>query len=216
LICSLRGVPRADAEMVALEGRLQDNPAFAHAACRYWIRKLQAGVHAGDYAAALQMGARARRFCGRFDLLRIRRVPLLQRSRARGSLSSAGARGGAPRGSRAHQAQLATWAKSCAETFGSRAALAAAELARLEDRILEAESSTRRRSAPPTPRTLRTSKQSPPSWLRSSIAHAASKRSPEPTSGTPAPVIGAGAPKRPHAVWTATSPSWSRRRRPTR
>src|SRR5215472_14972514 len=38
-----------------------------------------------------------------------------------------------------HQAQLATWAATCAETFGSRSALAAAELARLEDRVLDAE-----------------------------------------------------------------------------
>src|SRR5262249_13338487 len=38
-----------------------------------------------------------------------------------------------------HYARLATWAANCAETFGSRAALAAAELARLEDRALDAE-----------------------------------------------------------------------------
>jgi hypothetical protein len=35
------------------EHHLEENPRLAIAACRYWIRKLQARFHADDYASAI-------------------------------------------------------------------------------------------------------------------------------------------------------------------
>jgi PAS domain S-box-containing protein len=126
-----------------VEKVLDQDPSFAITACWYWIRKLQARVHAADYASALEMAARAERllwtsptFFG--ELTEYHFYSALAHARAWDSGSETDA-------SRhrealaAHHAQLAAWASGCTETFGARAALAAAELSRLEHRVEDAE-----------------------------------------------------------------------------
>ena len=140
VIRALRGGPELDA--ASLEQRLRDDPRLGIAATFYWIRQLQAQFHAGDYVSALQMGARAEslQWMGStfFDFADYHFYSGLSHARAWDSASAA-ARPGHHQAIARHQAQLATWAATCTETFGSRAALASAELARLEDRVLDAE-----------------------------------------------------------------------------
>jgi transcriptional regulator with GAF, ATPase, and Fis domain/predicted ATPase len=144
LIGALRGQSVSDAQTdeAAVEQPLAQDPRLAIAACWYWIRKLQARFHGGDYASALEMAAKAE--------------PLLWTSPTffelaeyhfYSALAHAIAWNAAPEREAArhrealvrHGAQLATWAATRADTFGSRATLAAAELARLDDRVLDAE-----------------------------------------------------------------------------
>jgi transcriptional regulator with GAF, ATPase, and Fis domain/predicted ATPase len=136
---SARAPQTDDAEV---ERPLEQDPRLAFAACWYWIRKLQARFHVGDYASTLEMAARAEPllwtsptffelaeyhfYSGLAHAVAWNSAPETERSRHREALAR-------------HEAQLATWAAICAETFGSRAALAAAELARVEDRVLDAE-----------------------------------------------------------------------------
>ena len=142
LIRALRG-QSAGFDEATVEQVLDRDPNLALAACWYWIRKLQARVHAGDFASALEMAARAERllwtsptFFG--ELTEYHFYSALAHARAEdpGSATDASRHREALA---AHQAQLATWAASCSETFGARAALAAAELSRLEHRVQDAE-----------------------------------------------------------------------------
>jgi len=142
LMRSLRGQSAGFDEATAVHA-LEQDPNLAIAACWYWIRKLQAGVHAGEYASALEMAAKAERllwtsptFFG--ELTEYHFYAALAHARAWDS----GAETDASRHREAlaaHQAQLATWAETCTETFGARAELAAAELSRLEHRVQDAE-----------------------------------------------------------------------------
>ena len=140
VIRALRAEPEDDAARA--EQPLEQDARLALAACWHWIRKLQAHFHAGEYASALDMAARAERLLWTsptfFELAEYHFYTALAHARAWDSGSEAEA----PRHREAvaaHQARLAAWAATCAETFGSRAALAAAELARLENRVEDAE-----------------------------------------------------------------------------
>ena len=150
LVHSLRGEraidPRqeapADPEPATLERTLDEDPRFAIAACWYWIRKLQACFHEGDYASALQMAARSEHFLWTsptyFELAEYHFYSALAHAKAWDSAAEADAPGHR-QALAEHHARLASWAANCVETFGSRAALVSAELARLEDRALDAE-----------------------------------------------------------------------------
>jgi transcriptional regulator with GAF, ATPase, and Fis domain len=142
LMRALRG-QSAGFDEAKVEQVLDQDPNLALAACWYWIRKLQVRVHAGDYTAALEMASRAERllwtsptFFG--ELTDYHFYSAL----AHAQVWDSGAETDASRHREAlaaHHAQLATWATTCPETFGARAALAAAELSRLEHRIQDAE-----------------------------------------------------------------------------
>ena len=115
---------------------------MAITACWYWIRKLQARFHGGDFAAAVAAAENA--------------APLLWTSTeffetaeyhfyARAGPRRAPRRGGA-RGSRrgtgtpwSRTPAGWAWARQCPENFRSRAALADAEIARIEGRVADAE-----------------------------------------------------------------------------
>jgi transcriptional regulator with GAF, ATPase, and Fis domain/predicted ATPase len=150
LVRALRGQPVTDQttyeslgfDPSMLERSLDQDPRLAVAACFYWIRRLQARFHAGDYASALEMGQRAEHLLWAsptfFELAEYHFYNALAHARVCDSAPAAEA----PRHREAlarHHAQLAFWAARCAETFGSRAALLAAELARLEHRVQDAE-----------------------------------------------------------------------------
>ncbi|CAB3809295.1 Adaptive-response sensory-kinase SasA [Paraburkholderia ultramafica] len=125
-----------------VETRLASNPELAPAECWYRVRKLQAHFYAGDYTAAVQAASRAERL----HPLLLRLLFTAVDYRFFGALSHAASCDGASAGERqqhldavvTHHKQLQAWAEYCPENFESRAALVAAEIARIEDRNFDA------------------------------------------------------------------------------
>jgi PAS domain S-box-containing protein len=125
-----------------VEAHLSGNPALAIAACRYWIRKLQARYLADDYAAALDAASKAQTLiwtCSSFfdeaeyhffaalaKAAHCDSAPGVERQNHLDALAE-------------HHRQLRVWAEHCPENFENRAALVGAEIARLEGRVLDAE-----------------------------------------------------------------------------
>jgi PAS domain S-box-containing protein len=124
------------------EQHLEEDPRLATAACRYWNRKLQARFFAGAYASAIAAAANAERLLWTspyfFELAEyhlyaaLTRAALCDTAPACECTKHLEALG-------AHCRQLQEWVGTCAENFEGRAALVAAELARLEGREFEAE-----------------------------------------------------------------------------
>jgi PAS domain S-box-containing protein len=109
---------------------------------RYWIRKLQARFFAGAYASAIVAAANAERLLWTSRTVFERAEYHFYAALARAAVCNAA--------SAAEQAQhlealavhyrlLQEWADNCPENFANRAALVAAEIARLEGRELDAE-----------------------------------------------------------------------------
>jgi predicted ATPase/signal transduction histidine kinase len=124
------------------EQHLEANPHPVFATCWYWIRKLQAHFYAGDYPSALAAASKAK--------------PLLQTGPRHFESAEYTFYDALARGARydsanpeekvryyealaAHQKQIMVWAENCPENFENRAALVAAEIARIEGRELDAE-----------------------------------------------------------------------------
>jgi PAS domain S-box-containing protein len=122
--------------------RLESNPGLVTARARYWIRKLQACVFAGDSASAVAAAVKV--------------VPLLWTVPTQvelaeyhfyGALARAARCDAAPAEERPqhltaladHHEKMAVWAKNCPATLANRAALVSAEIARLQGRELDAE-----------------------------------------------------------------------------
>jgi PAS domain S-box-containing protein len=99
----------------------------------YWIRKLQARFHAGEYADALEASSRARELLSvtpnHFELAEFHFYSALSHAAASTRLDMI----------REHHQQLARWAENCPENFDCRVATVAAEIARLERRELDAQ-----------------------------------------------------------------------------
>ncbi|WP_437539212.1 ATP-binding sensor histidine kinase [Sorangium sp. So ce726] len=144
LTTSLSSFDDASFDEARFEQHLESDPRLSHAACWYWIFKIQAHFLAGDYDSTLAAAAKAERLLWTkqsfIDVADYHFYSAL----ARAALCEAGA---APIGERsqhlaalvAHHRQLDVWAEHCPENFGSRAALVSAEIARLEHRDLDAE-----------------------------------------------------------------------------
>lgn len=141
LIRALRGLSPglssfndADLDERRFEQHLEGDPRLAIAACWYWIRKLQARFHAGDIDAALEAAEKARPLLWTsssfFELAEYHFYGALARA-ARCRSADAGERRRHLEALAAHQRQIDTWAQSCPENFGDRAALVGAEIARL-------------------------------------------------------------------------------------
>jgi len=124
------------------EVHLASDPALAQPECYYWIRKLQAQFLAGDHSSALDSSLRAQRL--------LWSAPSnLERAEYEfySALAHAASWDSASSDQRqqhldalcAHSRQLETWAEHCPENFENRAALVAAEIARIEGRLLDAE-----------------------------------------------------------------------------
>jgi PAS domain S-box-containing protein len=149
LICTLRGLtPKFGSfnvdqfDELRFESHLASDPALAQSECHYWIRKLQARFLAGDHASALDASLRAKRL--------LWSAPSnLERAEYEfySALARAASWDSAPSDQRqkhfdalsAHSRQLEIWAEHCPENFENRAALVRAEIARVEDRPLDAE-----------------------------------------------------------------------------
>ncbi len=126
-----------------IERRFSENPNLAIAECWYWIRKLQARFFAGDHAAALASAEKAQRLLwtspSLFDTAEYHFYGALSRAASCES-ASAGERRQHVEALAVHHRQLEIWAANCPENFENRAALVAAEIARIEGgRALDAE-----------------------------------------------------------------------------
>jgi PAS domain S-box-containing protein len=114
----------------------------AIAACWYWIRKLQARFHAGEWAAAAAAASKAEQLLwtsqSNFEEAEYHFYGALARAAHDGAASTKD-RARHLQVLLAHHEQLTRWADNCPENFRGRAALVGAEIARIEDRQLDAE-----------------------------------------------------------------------------
>ncbi len=149
LISALRGLipnflsPEDEGrDEVGFEQHLAEKPHLSFAACCYWIRKLQILFFAGDYTACIEAAAKAQ------DLFwTTKSFPEAAEYHFYGALARAANCDTALVGQQQehiyalknHYAQLVIWADNCPGNFANRAALVAAEIARLDGRELDAE-----------------------------------------------------------------------------
>lgn len=124
-----------------IERRYAENRNWAFGECWYWIRKLQARYFAGDYATALDSASRAERLLwtslSQFEIAEYHLYAGLSHA-ASCDVAAPGERHKHVEALAAHSRQLDAWAQHCPENFTNRAALLCAEIARLEDRTLNA------------------------------------------------------------------------------
>ncbi|MDT7813002.1 MAG: hypothetical protein QOJ42_2918, partial [Acidobacteriaceae bacterium] len=123
------------------EHHLQSDPRLALPECWYWIRKLQARVYANEYAFALEAAQKAQQLLWTspsfFEVAEYHFYDALARA-AHYDAASIDKRPEHLQALAAHQKQLDVWAKNCPENFANRAALVAAEVARLDGRAPDA------------------------------------------------------------------------------
>jgi PAS domain S-box-containing protein len=123
------------------EQHLEADPGVAIATCFYWINKLQALFYAADYISAIAAASKASRLLWTlqscFEIADYHFFAALARA-ARCDTASADERIQLHDAIVAHHKPLAQWAENCPENFADRAALVAAEIARLNGRDLDA------------------------------------------------------------------------------
>jgi PAS domain S-box-containing protein len=123
------------------EHHLRSDPRLALPECWYWVRKLQARVYANDYASAIVAAAKAQQLLWTspsfFEVAEYHFYDALARA-GQYDAASADERAQHLEALTTHHKQLEVWAENCPENFANRAALVAAEIARLEDRALDA------------------------------------------------------------------------------
>ena len=126
----------------SFEKRVESKPQLAIAASWYWIRKLQACVYAGDFASAVTAASKAASVLWttptQFELAEYHFYAALARA-AYCDIAAAEERPQHLQALASHLKQIAVWADNCTATFANRVALVGAELARLEQRELDAE-----------------------------------------------------------------------------
>jgi PAS domain S-box-containing protein len=124
-----------------IERRYAENRDWAFGECWYWIRKLQARFFAGDYAIALDSASRAEPLLwtslSQFETAEYHFYAGLSHA-ASCDVAAPGERHKHVEALAAHCRQIEAWAQHCPENFANRAALVRAEIARLEDRVLDA------------------------------------------------------------------------------
>jgi PAS domain S-box-containing protein len=123
------------------EQHLEADPGLLNPTCVYWIRKLQARFYAGDYSAALLAASKAAPLLwtspSSFEPAEYHFYAALVHA-ARCDFASADERRLGLEALAIHSRQIATWMENCPANFDNRAALVAAEKARVEGRDLEA------------------------------------------------------------------------------
>jgi PAS domain S-box-containing protein len=148
LIRALRGLTpnfssfnEAEFNECSFEQHLEEHPTLALPMCWYWIRKLQARVYAGDYVSAIEAASKAQDVLwtspSRFEVAEYHFYSALARA-AHYEAASAYERAQHLEALGAHHKQLDVWAENCPENFANRAALIAAEVARIEGRAIDA------------------------------------------------------------------------------
>lgn len=148
LIRAFRGLTREFASFddeefdeARFERQIEANPQLSNAAFCYWVYKLQLRFHAGDYTAAIAAASKAGPLLwtapSQFETAEFHFYAALA-NLAVCDAAQAGKPGAELPAAKAHHAQLDAWAKNCPENFRSRAALVSAEIARIENRELDA------------------------------------------------------------------------------
>ena len=124
-----------------MENHLSSNTFLAIAECWYWIRKTQARYLAGDYSTALESSLRAQRLLWTspcfLEEAEYHFYGALSRAAAWDFAGAQNQREHLEALTR-HYKHLQVWADYCPENFSNRAALLGAEIARIEDRVVEA------------------------------------------------------------------------------
>jgi predicted ATPase/signal transduction histidine kinase len=124
------------------ELHLNRDPHLMAVKFRYWVRKLQAHFHAGDYHSAATAAAKVQGFPWRSQsFVELAEYPFYT------ALALAGLHSAANTAERIrhldtmveHQKILSIWARYCPENFACMEALVAAEIARIQGRTLDAE-----------------------------------------------------------------------------
>src|SRR5271166_6309770 len=142
LTASLSSFSDPEFDESRFEQHLKANPHPVFATCWYWIRKLQARFHACDYASALAAASQAEPLPqtgpGHFEWAEYTFYVALARA-AQYDCASSEERVRYCDALAADHKQIVMLAENCPENFGNRAALIAAEIARIEGRELDAE-----------------------------------------------------------------------------
>ena len=149
LVRSLRGLTPAfgrmdldDRSEQSIESELAANPMLALGEFYYWCRKLQARFFAGDEASAVDAASHAQRLLWsstlNFESAEFRFYGALAHAAAWDRAASH-EKGEHAKALTAHHVQLQAWKASNPTTFETRASLVAAEIARIEGRVLDAE-----------------------------------------------------------------------------
>ncbi|WP_409289713.1 AAA family ATPase [Pseudomonas sp. KCJK8927] len=124
------------------EKHLTSSRDLSLAACWYWIRKLQALFLADRYEEAVLASTRAKQLLWTsysfFEEAEFYFYEALARAACCESLPPGGGESNVEV-VRQNLRQLETWAEQCFENFGARSILVAAELARIEGRVLDAQ-----------------------------------------------------------------------------
>lgn len=124
-------------------GFLESDYRLAVAGCGYWTMRQQIRLTLLDYAGAIEAEEHAKKLVWAamsfFERAEYHTYGAIARA-ARHDEVPASERPAHLEALRAHHAQLAIWAQTAPETFGNRALLAAAEIARIEGRQLDAQS----------------------------------------------------------------------------
>jgi predicted ATPase len=125
-----------------MESHFSENPNVPFPEWWYWILKLQAHFHAGDYTSALRAARRVEKLPSLSRLLSMAADYHLFSALSH----AASCDSGTPEQQKEHMVALAAhhsefiaWAETCPENFENLAALVGAEIARLEGRELDAE-----------------------------------------------------------------------------
>jgi PAS domain S-box-containing protein len=125
-----------------VERDLASNPNLVFAEFYYWTRKVQARVFAGDYTSAADAAFKGQRLywtsAAMFETAEFRLYAALAHAGA-WYLASSEDRPKHFEALSEHYKQLEIWAVHSPQTFENRAALVAAEIARIEGRILDAQ-----------------------------------------------------------------------------
>lgn len=154
LVKSLRGIPRGPGpldESILDDSRFQPsldvNPNPPISAFLYWLFTLQLHFFHNDYAVALEAAARAEQLLWTSpSFLQWFELPFYA-AMTRAACHDSSAEEDKPRLRAAllhHYRQIETGAHNCPENFGCRSALVSAEIARLDDRPLDATKSYER------------------------------------------------------------------------
>lgn len=149
LIRTLRGVTPAlgrldhdDYIEAEVERNLASNPNLVFAQFYYWTRKVEARVFAGDYASAAEAAFNGQKLywtsAAMFETAEFRFYAAVAHA---GAWNAASAEDKSKYfGALAtHHEQLEVWAEHSPQTFEARAALVAAEIARIEGRVVDAQ-----------------------------------------------------------------------------
>ncbi|WP_074117802.1 AAA family ATPase [Bradyrhizobium sp. AS23.2] len=129
----------------SFEERITGQPARAFLECYYWIRKLQARFFAGDYVSAIEAAEKVQTWYETSPALSLFPAETAEWHFYAGLSRAAQCEPGGPNAYANHQEALGshernlrTWAANCPQNFEDRAALLGAEIARIEERPLEA------------------------------------------------------------------------------